>query len=268
MSEFYNSEVEMNIKKDTDATDTEIDTVAIDNDNITYLYDEPQHKPHVKGQKLNATELYGLIFMRKLPFETQYNIQSELKNAYYKFIVLKVIANDTDGLILSPTSEIDKVWHYHLEYNKDYNEMCKILNYDVYHWPNRFYDPDYQKSKRLDMTIELYQKHFNKDIPQYFENILKKEIQIQTDIKIEETKLMDSFDVIIVTHNFKEYVFQMNYYNTVLDLKQEILNKLKISIHQQKLIISGKIYSDESTLLECRIYHQSKVDIVLKLRMC
>ncbi|KPQ31436.1 MAG: hypothetical protein HLUCCA11_23735 [Phormidesmis priestleyi Ana] len=72
---------------------------------------------------------------------------------YKKYIFLAAIA---EGMV-SPSSAIDCVWHYHLLYTYSYwEELCgKILKKSLHHYPG-----DSGASERYEYTIELYESYF------------------------------------------------------------------------------------------------------------
>jgi hypothetical protein len=72
---------------------------------------------------------------------------------YKKFIFLATIA---EGMV-SPSSAIDCVWHYHLLYTYSYwEEFCgKVLSKPLHHYPG-----DSGSSDRYEYTLELYQSYF------------------------------------------------------------------------------------------------------------
>ena len=94
MSEFYDFELE--IDENVPNTDILYEPLYEPLYKPLYkpLYDEPTQKnkqceaKKIYRKQLNAQELYNLIKLRRLPFEKIHNIQSELKGAYYKFIIL------------------------------------------------------------------------------------------------------------------------------------------------------------------------------------
>lgn len=72
---------------------------------------------------------------------------------YKKFVFLALIA---EGMV-SPSSTIDCVWHYHLLYTYSYwEDFCgKVLNKYLHHYPG-----DNGAADRYDYTLELYHSYF------------------------------------------------------------------------------------------------------------
>lgn len=82
---------------------------------------------------------------------------------YKKFIFLICVSN----LPLTPSEEVDQVWHLHLLYTHSYwKEMCgKLLNREIHHGPTKGGPAEGVKfSNWYAKTIELYQNYFD-EIP-------------------------------------------------------------------------------------------------------
>ena len=83
---------------------------------------------------------------------------------YKKFIFLAAIAER----MVSPSSVIDCVWHYHLLYTYSYwVELCgKILKKSLHHYPGEMGGCD-----RYEYTIQLYQTYFGSPPKDIWESI-------------------------------------------------------------------------------------------------
>ena len=55
------------------------------------------------------------------------NFSEQRVRDYLRFLVLKAIEADYDCELVSPTSEEDEVWHYHLLDTRNYREVCADL---------------------------------------------------------------------------------------------------------------------------------------------
>lgn len=83
---------------------------------------------------------------------------------YKKFIFLIAVSNQP----LTPSDEVDQVWHLHLLYTHSYwEEMCgSLLNMQIHHGPTK--GGQNESSKFTDWylrTIELYQDYFGSAPP-------------------------------------------------------------------------------------------------------
>ena len=84
----------------------------------------------------------------------------QLIEEYGKFLLLKIITKDYDHIKLSPSIQINKIWHLHLLYPKHYYLFCKnqtngkIIN----HSPDAKYDG--KDKKRLRDTLRIYHTIF------------------------------------------------------------------------------------------------------------
>jgi len=52
---------------------------------------------------------------------------------YKRFMFLAVVSNNP----VTPSIEVDEVWHLHMLYTKDYQEFCTILGKFIHHGPGR-----------------------------------------------------------------------------------------------------------------------------------
>jgi hypothetical protein len=46
---------------------------------------------------------------------------------YVQFMMIKGLAIDTDSKLLSPSSAVDEIWHFHLLDKQDYKKVCERL---------------------------------------------------------------------------------------------------------------------------------------------
>lgn len=104
--------------------------------------------------------LSALTFTERLTRENGWSIQFTLRTVeeYKKFMFLICLAEHP----LTPSDQIDQVWHLHLLYTQSYwNDFCKnTLNRNIHHGPtkggvdeNTKYTNWYEKTKELYQTI-------------------------------------------------------------------------------------------------------------------
>jgi hypothetical protein len=81
---------------------------------------------------------------------------------YAKFITLKAIVGDFDADKISPTPEIDQVWHVHLLDTKSYKAMCQRIapRKFFHHSPANAWINDAAKAYRLEMMKTMWKHHF------------------------------------------------------------------------------------------------------------
>lgn len=105
-------------------------------------------------------------FSDRLARENGWSLSFSLQaiNEYKKFIFLICISDHP----LTPSDEVDQVWHLHLIYTHSYwIEMCKlILKRDIHHGPTRGGNSERSKFKSwYQETKALYSKTFNQEPP-------------------------------------------------------------------------------------------------------
>jgi hypothetical protein len=189
------------------------------------------------------------LFSHKLPFVVQ---NKKLEMDYLRFLYLKVVTQDINGTIISPTIDIDEIWHTHLLHNKDYFDMCLNINFLIYHYPERADDMEEVKNQRIDMFKQLYYKHFQ---------ILPYEAS-----KINE----DMVQIFIKTINGKNITINISLDCSVQQLKQLIFVKEHIATDIQKLVFAGKRidYDMTKTLREFNIVNHSTIHMMYDFKAC
>jgi len=83
---------------------------------------------------------------------------------YKKFIYLSSISNKN----LTPSDQVDQVWHLHLTYTKSYwLNLCRnILNTELHHGPTKGGEIELNKYKeQYQQTLNIYKKEFNEFPP-------------------------------------------------------------------------------------------------------
>lgn len=76
----------------------------------------------------------------------------ECINEYVKFLYLIIKSKQE----LTPSDEVDQVWHLHLQYSRSYQKMCDEIGYFIHHEPtkggenqkNKF-TQQYEKTKQI-----------------------------------------------------------------------------------------------------------------------
>lgn len=94
----------------------------------------------------------------------------QLVDEYLKFLVLKASSEDTDATRLSPSGEIDSIWHLHILDTKGYRNTCRFLKAGfIDHNPDGEMEHD-AKRRRLSTTIGMYRRIFGYEPhPQFWE---------------------------------------------------------------------------------------------------
>lgn len=82
---------------------------------------------------------------------------------YKKFIFLICISNEP----LTPSDEIDQVWHLHLLYTESYwIELCEqTINRQIHHGPTKGKEEQSRFGDQYQHTLDLYKEKFNQKPP-------------------------------------------------------------------------------------------------------
>ena len=235
--------------------------------------------------------IFEKLVSHKLPFQIR---DKRLVEDYNKFISLKVYTKDTHGLILSPTAEIDEIWHEHLLHNFDYIEMCTKINCLVFHWPEREKDSIEDKTLRRETFFELYLKFFPtykkkedvmvKDVLD--KDVMNKDVMVKDVMNKDETVKgeVDELTQYIFT-NLSPNAFTQIFVKTITgksitiesDLEKDTLESLKkrvyikwgIPLNSHRYVFLGKTMIDETkTLKEYGVEKDSQIHLNLNLKGC
>ena len=81
-------------------------------------------------------------------------------HAYKQFIELKVVYDDWNADLLSPSLLVDQVWHLHVLDTRAYNSSCiQLCDRLIHHDPDGDGDLS-QRAKRVKKTRQVYREHF------------------------------------------------------------------------------------------------------------
>ncbi len=202
-----------------------------------------------------SVTIYNKLIQIGLPF----SVQEELKDEYFKFLTMKVYTQDIDGTIISPSIEVDNIWHKHLLYNKHYLDMCININFIIYHYPERENDNEFEKNIRRNNFIDLCKQHFPSVQPKTPRKIVCNNIDFKNETNVfvkTMTGVTKTIYIDIDTETLKSF-------------KQKVFDKENIMIEHQKYLFHGKIlYDDNKLLKDYGIEKNSILHLYLQLKGC
>ncbi len=199
------------------------------------------------------------IFNKLVQIDLPFQIDPELKNEYFKFLTMKVYTQDLDGTIISPSIELDNIWHKHLLYNKHYIDMCTNINFIIYHYPERENDNEFEKNIRRNNFIDLCHQHFPSVKPKTPRKIIQKNLHFDNETSIfikTMTGLTKTIYINLDTETLKSF-------------KQKVFDKENIMIEHQKYLFHGKILDkDDKLLKDYGIEKNCILHLYLQLKGC
>lgn len=182
---------------------------------------------------------------------------------YHKFILCKLECRDfevsVDGRFkLSPTAEIDEVWHDHMLRPGSYYAYMRWLQGDglimIDHNPDFEGDSDLDKKQRLERTREVWRTLFGEEME------IAMESQAPTDEEI-------SFQLFVCTLTKKSW-YDVKLSTSVTELKCMIQDKEGIPPDEFRLQFAGRELAGARTIGSYGITEESTIHMIVKLRGC
>ena len=213
----------------------------------------------------------------------------EIVEEFKKFIFIKFIDNDYDAKAYSPSFIIDEIWHLFLLFPKDYSRLCSdVLGGGELLDHNPLATSDNDQNTRYQNTIKRYELLFKESPPSaYWDDNLVDSLSADnsspSDIAEDTSKKahikLESPSRDLKTHSSSMQIFYINtmgktltlevsHSESVLSLKQKIMNREGIPPDHQRLLFSGKQLEDCHILSDYNIRPQATIQLVLRLRGC
>lgn len=181
------------------------------------------------------------------------------KKEYVEFCLAKMISED-----LSPSLEVDTVWHTHLLYTKDYRKFEATVRREFAAGLPEHIDynmdgaEDGGRSQRLGRAAKLL------EIMR-----LKKDEMVSRATGVGNNVTSGLYQIAVKTMDNKNYYFMVHKGWTVGELKNAILSQTGISPDRQRLTFSGKMLSiNESLLGDLGIHRDVTIIMLSILRGC
>jgi len=212
----------------------------------------------------------------------------QLLEEYKKFLVIKVIAKDTQ---CSPSALIDQVWHAHILHTAKYRDACTALGVFIDHDPAGAIDEDDKRKMRLLLTKTHYNLIFNEVAPQKlwelkFEHdsliiyssddeegikatndLVLKVLKANRNRGLKARRLKGSMQILVKSMQ-GSWNMNVDPLDSIESLKTQIKKKEGIPQDQQRLIFGEMKLEDGRTLSDYNIQNNSILFLVLRLSGC
>ena len=111
-----------------------------------------------------------LSFLQRLARENQWSMEfaTAAINEYRRFIYLCCLRKG-----MTPSVEVDQVWHLHLLYSEDYHDFCQnVLGKNILHGPTKGGEAEVSRFRQQYLnTLLCYENEFGKPDSQFWPNV-------------------------------------------------------------------------------------------------
>tara|TARA_R100001163_G_C5065676_1_gene203688 strand:- start:996 stop:1667 length:672 start_codon:yes stop_codon:yes gene_type:complete len=194
---------------------------------------------------------------------------------YCRFLALKAITDDGNSMKLSPSPQLDQIWHYHLISTASYQKTMKILGTMIHHDPRKADDSIEVKECRYKATFKEYLDNFGESFvsrsmwPIFYPGSKR---DLERKKKIKELKEFsknsgEQLAIFVRGLNGKSGVFYLNPDTTIDELKM-LMHEEDIFPINPRLVFCGRRLEDDKTLKDYNIINESMIHCTLNLRGC
>lgn len=182
----------------------------------------------------------------------------ELILEYKRFLILKYNNGDYDEPFeLSPSYDVDRIWHKHILHTKKYQEMCYSLGHFFHHTPKSMED---KKKERYEKTIKLYKETFG---------VTPSAKYWSDDKTLVAKKPTDKVNITVKTLTGKNVLISNVPLNqSVAYVKRRYMELEGVPEDQQRHIFAGMQLEDGRPLFEYNIRHDVTFHLVTRLSGC
>ncbi len=169
---------------------------------------------------------------------------------FLRFMILKVMEDDMNAERLSPTPNMDAVWHTLLQRPKQYEILCKTLGDEIIdHNPDGENDRGLQE--RRDRTYHLFLQYFGQQL-----EFPRKRARTNFFLDIQR------MDGSVFSVDLKQDITR------VQELKEKITEIEGVPTDQLRLIYAGQEIHNHKTLKNYGIQSNQLIYLILKLNGC
>ena len=191
---------------------------------------------------------------------------SKIFTEYVRFLSLKILEQDYEGRILSPSPLVDTCWHTHILHTRSYLEFCHFAGQVYHHRPEgEFEDARWTRYKT---TIARYKHHFS---------TTELDKSIWYDINEPSTKREPSDTLLQLTFvmlDGKKVVKNYNPNTTIQKIKEDFAEKT-LEVDHFRLIHRGRMLFPQDidaktyyTLADFDVMSGETIYFGLRLRGC
>jgi len=225
----------------------------------------PAQSPPAMGTAITARSALNAVDFTMLEQDT--GATTERLEEYKRFLALKAAHSDFYAALLSPSPEVDEIWHAHILDTLSYKETCEAMlgaGGFIHHNPRGGLGNDAPaRDARRRRTIAFYQAAFrNQAAPAGLRRRRAEPPAISRPVQ----RL--AFEIIIKQQTGSETTIRCSASDSIDNIKHKIQEKEAIPPDEQRLIFGSRQLEDGCTLSDYNIQNGATVHMIMRLRGC
>ena len=213
------------------------------------------------------------------PLKAETSASDALLEDYKKFLALKAAESDFYAALLSPSPQVDEVWHAHILDTLAYKEACEAMlgaGGFIHHDPRGGRDAAARRT-RLRRTLSLYEVAFGKPLTGWPELAIAPPVAPATVVRpvapaTGGSSASGSMQIFVEDLTGNTHIFDVYPSDAIIEFKEQIKDKTSIPTCQQRLSLmtggTGKQLEDDKTVSDYNIQNKSVILLILRLAGC
>ena len=195
-------------------------------------------------------------FTERVSMENCWSLEKSKKGIeeYKKFMILASISPTP----VTPSDEVDQIWHLHIVHMRDYSQFCKVLGKEIIHGPTEGGEvEDARYLKQYKYTLDFYEETFGEPDIEFWPSPQDRFNGVFGRVDFDNHLVIKCSDFPILTQIFTKIV-KLN-----LKMRSLFLLFLMLSATMNAAVVisrpEGKVWDPDNILTQSQEYQISKI---------